>query len=195
MNSKIQQILSQMKQLEDDLADELHQQEQNITFKLEGKRVKFEKTIKRFHQQLKTGIWRWLFGVHPLNIITAPIIYSMIVPLIMVDILVNLYQTCCFPIYKITKVKRSHYIVFDRHHLAYLNIFERLHCIYCAYANGLIAYSQEILARTEQYFCPIKHAHKVLGTHARYRNFIAYGDADNYHDRLESLRQQLSNEK
>ena len=195
MNPKIQQILSQMKQLEDELADELHQQEQKITFKLEGKRVKFEKTIKHLHQQLKTGVWRWLFGMHPLNIITAPIIYSMIIPLIMVDIIVSLYQACCFPIYKIGKVKRDHYIVFDRHHLAYLNFFERLHCIYCAYANGLLAYSQEILARTEQYFCPIKHAHKVLGTHTRYRNFIAYGDAENYHARLEALRQQLSKEE
>jgi hypothetical protein len=195
MNPKIQQILSQMKQLEDELADELHQQEQKITFKLEGKRVKFEKTIKHLHQQLKTGVWRWLFGMHPLNIITAPIIYSMIIPLIMVDIIVSLYQACCFPIYKIGKVKRGHYIVFDRHHLSYLNIFERLHCIYCAYANGLLAYSQEILARTEQYFCPIKHAHKVLGTHTRYRNFIAYGDAENYHARLEALRQQLTKEE
>lgn len=195
LNHKIQQILEQIKQLEDELAEELHQQEQTITFKLKGKQVKFEKNIKQLHRKLKTGVWRWLFRVHPLNLITAPIIYSMIIPLVFVDLLVSLYQASCFPIYKISKVKRSDYIVFDRHHLAYLNIFERWHCLYCSYANGLIAYCHEILARTEQYFCPIKHAHKALGTHTRYRNFLTYGDADNYHARRESLREQLSREK
>jgi hypothetical protein len=38
----------------------------------------------------------------------------------------------------------------------------------------------ENVARTEQYFCPIKHARKVLGTHRRYANFLDYGDADDY---------------
>jgi hypothetical protein len=195
MNQKIQQILDQIKQLEDDLAEELHQQEHTISFKLKGKRVEFEQSIKQLHRTLKTGTWRWLFGLQPINILTAPIIYSMIIPLVMVDLLVSFFQASCFPIYKIKKVCRRDYIVFDRHHLAYLNVFERLHCLYCAYANGLVAYCREILARTEQYFCPIKHAHKVLGTHARYRHFLAFGDAEDYHKRLKKYRQQLAKEK
>ena len=44
---------------------------------------------------------------------------------------------------------------------------ERFHGASCEYANGLIAYLREITAHTEEYFCPIKHAHKILGTHAR----------------------------
>ena len=61
-------------------------------------------------------------------------------------------------------------------------------CEYCAYANGLFAYAGEIAARTEQYFCPIKHAHKVLGTHARYNRFLGYGEADAYEAKLEEFR-------
>ena len=76
----------------------------------------------------------------------------------------------------------------------YLNIFERAHCMYCSYANGLLSYAREILAKTEQYFCPIKHARGVLGTHDRYNRFLAYGDAENYHERLEKLRQELAKE-
>ena len=78
--------------------------------------------------------------------------------------------------------------------IAALDYYERLHCEYCAYANGLLAYASEIVARTEQYFCPIKHARKVLGTHARYRDFLDYGDAGDYHARLERIRRTMAKE-
>ena len=100
----------------------------------------------------------------------------------------------CFPIYRITQVKRGDYIVLDRFHLGYLNFFERFHCTYCGYANGLLAYAVEIAARTEQYFCPIKHARKVLGNHARAERFLDYGDATDYHARLEAYRTALEKE-
>ena len=195
MDVRIKQLINQIKLLEDELSEELHQQEDQLLFQLNGKKVKFEQSIKQAHRKFKTNVWQWLFGLHPINLVTAPIIYSMIVPLVISDLFVSFYQACCFPVYKITKVRRSDFIVIDRHQLAYLNIFEKFHCLYCAYANGLISYIQEILARTEQYFCPIKHARKVLGTHKRYRKFIAYGDAENYHDRLETLRSNLAKEK
>jgi hypothetical protein len=58
----------------------------------------------------------------------------------------------------------------------------------------LLAYASEVIARTEQYFCPIKHASKILSAHARYEYFIDYGDADNYHSKLEAYRIELANE-
>ena len=72
---------------------------------------------------------------------------------------------------------------------------ERFHCEYCAYGNGLLAYAMEITARTEQYFCPIKHARKIMGTHARYKQFLAYGDPGDYHAQLERFRQGLAKEE
>lgn len=130
--------------------------------------------------------------MRPINLVTMPIIYAMIVPLVAIDLLVSFYQFSCFPIYRITRVRRIDYIVFDRHHLSFLNFFERFHCVYCAYGNGVVAYIREVLARTEQYFCPIKHARKVLGTHERYQYFIEYGDALNYHERLQAFRDKLA---
>lgn len=192
MIDRIKSLLDQIKSLEDELTDELHKQEHKIFFELKGKKVEFENHVKQAHRQLKTGVFRWLFGIRPINIITAPIIYGMFIPIVFFDLLISFYQFSCFPIYKIAKVKRSHYIVFDRHHLMYLNIFERMHCLYCSYANGLVAYSREVLARTEQYFCPIKHAHKALGTHERYRHFLDYGDAEDYHQHLENYRKDLA---
>ena len=104
------------------------------------------------------------------------------------------YQATCFPIYGIPRVRRSNYIVIDHQHLAYLNIFEKFHCIYCSYANGLLSYAREITARTEQFFCPIKHARKVLDSHSRYANFLDYGEAADFHAKLEELRTALAEE-
>lgn len=192
MDNRIVQLIQQIKQLEEELRNELNQRGQVIGFKINGKRVEFEQSIKQAHNKLKTSVWHWLFGLRFINLITAPIIYSMILPLIMIDVLVSFYQLTCFPVYKIKLVKRSDYIVLDRHQLGFLNFFERLHCNYCSYGNGVVAYIREVLACTEQYFCPIKHARKVFGTHQRYYDFIEYGDAEDYPTRLERFRQQLA---
>ena len=48
------------------------------------------------------------------------------------------------------------------------------------------------IARTEQYFCPIKHARKLLGTHQRYARFLDYGAAEHYQEKLETYRRALS---
>lgn len=191
MNTRIEQLLQQIRQLEEELRHELNQRSQVIGFTIKGKRVEFERSIRQTHKKLKISLWRWL-GIRPVNLVTMPIIYAMLIPLILIDVLVSFYQYSCFPIYRIKLVKRSDYIVFDRHHLSFLNFFERWHCLYCAYGNGVVAYIREILARTEQYFCPIKHARKVLGTHERYQYFIEYGDAESYHQRLEAYRQKLA---
>lgn len=168
MNEKIRHILGQITALEEELRESLHEQEHTLFYHIKGKSIEFERSIKDTHRQMKVGIFRWFLSVRPQNYITGPVIYGMIVPLLILDICITFYQATCFPIYGIAKARRSDYILFDHRHLAYLNIFDKAHCLYCSYANGLIAYALEITARTEQYFCPIKHAHKILGSHSRY---------------------------
>ncbi len=194
MNEKIRDLLGQIAALEEQLQARLHEQESRIAFTIRGKRVEFEKEARRAHLKLKRGVLRWLVTDRPQNLVTGPIIYFMLIPMVLLDLTVSAYQAFSFPIYRIAKVRRGDYIAFDRHQLGYLNFYERLHCEYCAYANGLLAYCAEVVARTEQYFCPIKHARKVLGTHARYRDFLAYGDAEDYHGRLERIRQAMASD-
>lgn len=195
MNERIRELLGQITTLEDDLRAALHEQEERVAFQIKGKRVEFEQSVKQAHQRLQTGVFRWLLTIRPLNLLTMPLIYSMIVPLLMLDLCVSFYQASCFPIYRVAKVRRDDYFVYDRRELGYLNVIERFHCTYCAYANGLLAYATEIVARTEQYFCPIKHARKMAGTHARYARFLAYGDAADYPARLEAFRRAMEKEK
>ena len=190
-NKKILELLNQMKVIEKELNEIIHQQEIQFNYQLKGKKVEFENSIKEAHKKLKIGLIHW-FSKRPINLMTGPIIYSMIVPMLILDVCISFYQLTCFPIYKIKLVKRRDYMSFDRHHLHYLNWIEKFHCSYCAYGAGLLAYITEFVARTEQYFCPIKHARKVMGTHSRYIKFLDYGDAKNYQENLESYRKQLS---
>jgi len=103
----------------------------------------------------------------------------------------SLYQAICFPVYGITKVRRGDYLVFDRHNLHYLNAIEKLNCAYCSYANGVAAYVREVAARTEQYWCPIKHARRLSGHHPYYSHFVDYGDATAFQSQLGKLREEL----
>lgn len=195
MHDKVRELLSQIAALEDELRTTLHEREERVFFEIKGKRIEFEQSIREAHGRLKTGFFRWLITERPLNLITGPVIYSMIVPLTILDLFVSVYQAVCFPIYRVEKVRRGDYIVFDRQHLQYLNFIEKFHCTYCAYGAGLIAYVGEIVARTEQYFCPIKHARKVLGSHPRYGRFLEYGDAGDFAAKLEEFRTALEKRK
>jgi hypothetical protein len=194
MNSLIETLTEKIHLLEAELDAELGKLRAGLRIGLENGRAVFEEEILRRHRELKQGLAGYVLGANPLVILTAPVIYSLIVPLVLLDLFITLYQAVCFPVYGIPKVKRRDYLVFDRGHLAYLNAIEKLNCAYCSYGNGLIAYAREIMARTEQYWCPIKHARRVVGAHARYATFEDYGDAENYQKRLEELRAALAKE-
>lgn len=125
------------------------------------------------------------------SLLTAPVIYSLLVPLGILDGWVTFYQWVCFPIYGIARVPRRPYFAADRHRLDYLNVVEKMNCTFCTYANGLLAYTREVAARTEQYWCPIKHARPIRSQHARYRRFLDYGDAEGYRRELARVRRDL----
>lgn len=194
MTPDIAALTEKIAALQGELDAELAKRRAELRVGLEHGRVAFEAEILRRHRELKTALTAYVWNARPLVILTAPVIYALIVPLTLLDLCVSIYQAVCFPVYDIPKVRRADYLVFDRHHLAYLNALEKLNCAYCSYANGLIAYVREIAARTEQYWCPIKHARRVIGAHPRYALFDDYGDAENYQQRAAALRTQLAKE-
>ncbi len=190
MNKKVDDILNKISKLEEQLEQEL--KKERIDFKVIGKKIHFSKEIineqKRYTQDLIT----YIKNSNVLFILTAPIIYALIVPAIILDISVWIYQNINFKVYKIKPVKRSNYIVLDRKYLKYLNLIEKINCLYCSYFNGLMAYVSEVAARTEQYWCPIKHANKIAYRHSRYNHFLPYGDAKAFRERLQELREELA---
>ena len=191
MNDKITELVDKMAKLENQLVDEIKKQEEIFQYQLEGKRVEFEAAALEAQRKFKIAILPWLGSSTIRSVLSVPFIYAMIVPLALLDLTVTLYQHICFRLYDISLVKRSKYIVMDRHQLAYLNGIEKFNCLYCGYGNGAISYAREIVARTEQYWCPIKHARKVVGTHKRYNNFVSFGDAEGYQNQRIPLRDEL----
>lgn len=188
MNPKIGDILERMKSLELELEKELESTRQSFRYKLVNHKVRFERDILAQQKKFRASLLKYILFARPLHVLTAPIIYAVAIPLLLLDLMVTLYQAICFPLYGIPKVKRSDYLVFDRHHLAYLNLLEKLNCFYCSYANGLIPYFAEIVGRTEQYWCPIKHAERLRAPHSRYRLFSEYGDAEGFRRDIVKIR-------
>jgi len=171
MGSKIAALMEKIQVLESELEAELAKRQAELRFGLEKGEALFEEEVLRRHRELKIRLSTYVLKAPPLVILTAPFIYALIIPFVLLDLFVTVYQLICFPVYGIPKVRRSNFLVFDRHHLAYLNILEKLNGAYCSYGNGLIAYVREIASRTEQYWCPIKHARRLIGAHARYSVF------------------------
>ena len=189
MSTVIDDLTRKIAELQAEVDAEMAKRNAALRISFEKGRVAFEEELLRRHRELKIALSTYILNANPLVVITAPVIYAMIVPFVLLDLFVTVYQAVCFPVYGIPKVRRADYLVFDRRHLAYLNVLEKLNCAYCSYANGLIAYVREIAGRTEQYWCPIKHARRVIGAHSNYARFHDYGDAEAYRQWLTQLEQ------
>ena len=185
---EIKQLAASIRALERQLEVMLARRRVELNYQVHDGIVHFEHVVIAKHRLLKARLLSYVFGARPAMILTAPVIYALIIPVLLLDLFVVVYQMACFPVYGIPRVRRVDYMAFDREQLGYLNIIEKLNCAYCAYANGVFAYVREVGSRTEQYWCPIKHARRVLGAHARYGSFVDYGDGDAYRHELEQLR-------
>lgn len=188
MDTRIAALLEAMKKLEQELLQEIEKKEAQFYYKVIGKKVRFEAEARKQHRALMLRLSRYLAEAPLLNILTAPLIWIILIPALFLDLAVSIFQAVCFRVYGIPRVKRQRYIVIDHQSLAYLNLIEKLNCLYCGYFNGLIAYVREVAARTEQYWCPVKHARRIASMHSRYGKFLEYGDAEGYRRHLEEIR-------
>jgi len=111
------------------------------------------------------------------HLIAAPLITSVIIPLVILDLWAEIYHRICFPLYGFACVERSRYIKIDRYKLKYLNFWQKGYCLYCGYGNGLAGYWVKIAAETERYWCGIKHeANGVFIPPAHHKDFAKYND-------------------
>jgi hypothetical protein len=191
MTNTVDALLARIHALEAELEQELASKRREFEFIIEKHRVRFplaELTRQRLH---KVGLLRYVLQGRWQVLLSAPLVYACVLPLLALDLFITIYQQVCFRVYGIPTVRRADYLVFDRADLPYLNALERLNCAYCSYGNGVAAYVREVAARTEQYWCPIKHARRQLAAHERYVRFFEFGDARAYREGLERLRQQL----
>jgi len=196
-HSRVDEILQRLYDLQQDLEIEidkvLSEKRDLFQYTLEKGRIKFEEGVRALHLSQKTGVIKYLMTSELKHILVAPLIYSLFLPILLIDLSVSIYQHVCFRVYKIPLVNRRKYFIFDRQKLDYLNIIEKINCNYCSYADGVFAYVREIIARTEQYWCPIKHARRSFHPHSTEDRFVDFGDAQGYQNRLDNLRKEWSN--
>jgi len=189
MANQIRDIIDRIRKLDDELEKVLAEKAEEFSYRLENRRVIFQQAALERQREFREALWRYVLNAKILSILTAPVIYGLIVPLAALDVAVTVYQQICFRAYRIPRVRRRDHFVIDRHKLAYLNLLQKLNCVYCGYANGLLAYTSEIAARTEAYWCPIKHGRSLRRYHGWYGDFSDFGDAENFReDWRESIR-------
>lgn len=191
MNKNVDDLLARIQALQEQLEEEYSRTRNEWA----QKRLELAEEFLRQQRRYKIGLFRFLLRTRLLVALTAPVIYAGWIPFLLMDLFVTLYQSICFPIYRIPKVRRADYLVFDREDLPYLNLIEKFNCFYCSYGNGVAAYTREVAARTEQYWCPIKHARRIKAAHEYYPRFFEYGDAESWQKGLERLRRQYPKEQ
>jgi hypothetical protein len=188
MSPTLEELLARMRTLEEQLEQEYSQHREEFA----RRRAAMAEHFLELQRRQKVGLWPYLRQSRWPVLLSAPLVYSGWVAFALLDAFVSLYQAVCFPIYGIPKVGRAEYLVFDRADLPYLNVVEKFNCFYCSYGNGVAAYAREVSARTEQYWCPIKHARRLRDAHPRYPQFFEHGDAEAFRSGMERLRQMLS---
>ncbi len=191
---RLRTLLSRMTALEKEIEEEIHERHEEWSEGLAEKRAQLEEEFDAARERLEAGLRVWLEASEPRNVLSAPFIYAMVIPIALLDLSFSIYQAVCFRLYRIPRVRRSEFVVIDRHRLPYLNVVEKLNCAYCGYANGVLAYTTEIASRTEQYWCPIKHAKRAVGAHHRYARFLDQHASQRFHDTQARLREELAKE-
>lgn len=188
MADRIDELLQHARQAEEELLAELQRRRRQFAYRVRRQRVYFSKKGIAYQRRYWQSLWRYFAEAPPLHYLTVPMIWGCILPTALLDLAASVYQATCFPIYGIPTVKRADYLVFDHQFLKYLNAVEKVNCWYCSYFNGVVGYLREIGARTEQFWCPIKHAKRVKTLHSRYKLFFDYGDAERYRRELSERR-------
>ncbi len=194
MNDKIKEMIEEIEALKLKLGEEISQHERDISYDIQNGYVQFEKEIFERQKQNMMHLWDWFREIPLLQLLSAPVVYMMIIPAILLDMMLFVYHSVVSRVFKIEFGKRNDYVVFDRQYLGYLNVIEKLNCLYCAYFNGVMQYASSIAARTELHFCPIKHAKKIAYKHEFYNTFLSYGDGDVYQEKLKKLRKKSQKE-
>lgn len=181
MKSRISQILQEIHQKRWELKNEYDKLRQKYNFEYLKWKVIFSNEAIARNKKQKKSLLNTIFTAEIRNILSAPFIYAMIIPAIILDIFLFIYQQSAFRLYNIPLVKRSDYIVYDRKHLDYLNGLEKINCLYCSYVNWLFSYAVEIGWKTEKYWCPIKHANSRVKTQHDWQEYFAdYWDAEGF---------------
>jgi hypothetical protein len=184
IDSKIKKYLEKIDLLHESLQKEYERLATKYGFSIAKRRIIFIKKFNERNRNFRIPVWKYVIPKNIRHFLSIPFIYMMIIPAVILDLFIMLYNVVALPLYRIPKVERKDHFIYDRQFLAYLNIIQKINCIYCSYVNGLFSYATEIGARTERYWCPIKAAHKPISNHRLYKDFADYGSPEQWSEKF-----------
>ena len=98
MSQKIDEIIKNIRELEIELRDELEKREKELAFTIEKHKIRFEKEVVVRHRKEMENAFKYLAKAPLKNIVSAPLVYLLFFPALLLDLLVTVYQWICFPI-------------------------------------------------------------------------------------------------
>ena len=184
MHASIREILEKIDKLNVELRWEYDRLAEKYGFELRKRKVIFLEEFRNRNKRFKFPTWKYVISTNIRHFLSIPFIYGVFPFAIFFDLIISFYQWICFPLYHIPIVKRKDYFIYERRFLDYLNIIQKVNCLYCSYFNGLAGYAVEIGSRTERYWCPIKSAHKPKFSHGWYKDFADYGSPEDWNEKI-----------
>jgi len=132
---RIAKIMESIENLKTELYKEYERLAQKYEFFIRNKKVIFSEKIKNYQKSKKENLFHYIFTAELRIVLSIPFIYSMIIPAVILDIFLTIYQFTAFPLYGIPRASRKDYFIYDRKFLKYLNLLEKFNCLYCSYVN------------------------------------------------------------
>ena len=97
MTASVERFVQRIREAEEDLTREVEEQQRRWHFRLHRGRVWFDQEVRHAHERFRQSIPAFLGEASLPILLTAPITYSLILPLLLLDIWATLYQWVCFP--------------------------------------------------------------------------------------------------
>lgn len=94
MTNRVQELVSRIHALELELEKELKHHARNLASDFDNKRIRYEQEVIVQQKRFKMGLFKYLWTADLRSYLSAPFIYSLIFPLIILDIFIFFLSVC-----------------------------------------------------------------------------------------------------
>src|SRR5690242_12723872 len=99
MSPQAERIRERLRKTEREVLRDFAAERRRWHYRVHRGRVWFDQEVLRAHRRIRQTIPSYIRQGSLRNLLTAPVIYSLLVPLALLDAWVWTYQWICFPIY------------------------------------------------------------------------------------------------
>jgi hypothetical protein len=81
MNDNVRRLVAEIHLLDDELRTALYEQKTRVLFDLQGRSIRFTPEAEADHRSRNVGLIPWIRSSDMFNVLSAPAIYGLIVPM------------------------------------------------------------------------------------------------------------------